>query len=907
MTSRPAAVAAGVIPTKLRLPELPSGLVSRARLHARLDDAGERSILVSAPAGFGKTVLVSEWLRSARRPVAWLSVDALDNDPKRFLNHLAAALGALDSPAARRAAELLRSAGPGAAAVGLDAELQQALDALPAGTVLVVDDLHQLESGASLAVLQAILERRTAAPRLALVTRVDPPLPLARLRVAGELVELREQDLRFTDGEAAELFERLLPGGLDAELVGRLERRTEGWVAGLRMAAIALERAADRRSVVEAFAGSHRFVVDYLVEEAVGRQTEAVQRFLMETSILDRFTEDACVAVTGDAAARGLLYEVERANLFLVPLGPDRRWYRYHHLFAELLRFRLRRSAPDRLDVLHDRASRWFEADGEVAEALEHASRISSTDRLMALLDAHGIDILARSELASLRRWLGQVPDPLASPYPRFLLCLGWLRLLTERAPELGPLFAAAYAALDAGPRGYDGAAIQEVRFELDVLRAFHARFAGRHHDSLAIGGWLLASLPADNVVLRGRVLFNQARTHMMLGEMAAAADLLARGTDDNLRSGTYYLVLTGLGQMGAVLLELAGVDAALQHLEAAVRLAEERQIARLPAFSTVLYVLGHVHFVADRLDEAEACFRQARALGTSGGMPEGRANGLVGMARVAMAQRRFDEADRLLAEVEAQGRTDNVVLVEGDVPLQRARLVLASRAAAGHGAALPATAPETVPAMVGEWTVDEEARHVLCMLQGLRSGSAKGRRLAARLAERICRESEPNGRHVAPCVARAVQAVIVEGDERWGLLDSALADAAARGYIRPLLEVGEPLRLLLLAAQARPLGPAARAHARLLLSRLPAPDGAVVAAPPSELDLLTDREREVLVHVCRGLSNKAIARAMFVSAETVKTHLKHIYDKLAVSDRRSAAQRARELGLPAEPPPVSA
>jgi LuxR family transcriptional regulator, maltose regulon positive regulatory protein len=901
MTGQGASVAPGIVATRLRFPEPPAGLVTRDRLHARLRDAGDCAILVSAPAGFGKTVLITDWLRAERRPFAWLAVDALDNDPKRFTNHLAAAIASVGGAAAEQVAALLR--GRGAAGMGLDAELDQALAALPPGTVVVLDDIHELETGPSLGLLQVLLERGRAVPRLALLTRVDPQLPLGRMRVAGNLVELREQDLRFTATEAAELFQRLLPGGLDAELVASLDRRTEGWIAGLRMAAIALENVADRRVVVDAFAGSHRFVVDYLVEEAVGRQPEAVQRFLMETSILGRFTEDACVAVTGDPTARALLYDVERANLFIVPLGPDRRWYRYHHLFAELLQFRLRRLEPDRLDTLHDRASRWFEAEGDVAEALEHATRLSTPDRLMALLDAHGIQILARSELASLRRWYRAVPDPLASTYPRFLLWLGWLRLLTERAPELEPLIAAAYAALDRGPAGYDAAAVQEVGFELDVLRAFHARFAGRHHDALAIGGWLLASLPVESVALRGRVLYNQARTHMILGEMAPAAELLARSTDDNLRAGTHYLVLTGLGQMGAVLLELDGAERARQHLEAAMRTAEERQIARLPAFATVLYALGHVHYVADRLDEAAACFRQALALGTSGGMPEGRANGLVGLARIHMARGEFDEAERLITQAELDHRTDNIMLVDGDVPLQRSRLAFAVRAAAARDRGAWPAGSDPAPGPGADWTTDEEARQVLCMLCGVNAGTPNGRRQADLLARRIRQESEASGRRIAPCVARVVQAIITEGDERWDHLDGALADAAARGYVRPLLDIGEPLRLLLLAAQARPLTPASRAHARMLLSRLPAPDG-TTAVLPAELELLTDREREVLVHVCRGLSNKAIARTMFVSAETVKTHLKHIYDKLNVSDRRMAALRARELGLTVEPPP---
>jgi len=305
---------AGIVQTKLAAPRVPPTVLTRTRLHDRLDAHPGGIVLVSAPAGFGKTVLILDWLAHRRGPVGWLSLDRSDNDPTRFYTHLAAAVEGTGVPGADRVAALI--AGSGISGGPLPVALADALADMGTDTVIVLDDVHEVESAAVMAGLDSLIHA-PARPQLVLLTRVDPPLQTGRLRVSGELLELRERDLRFTAAEAVELFDRLLPGAMDPSLVERLERRTEGWVAGLRLAAIAIQDTGDPAAVVESFTGSHRFVVDYLLEEAVERQSPAVQQFLHDTSILRRFTAETCVAVTGgeDAAAR--LRDVEAGNLFL--------------------------------------------------------------------------------------------------------------------------------------------------------------------------------------------------------------------------------------------------------------------------------------------------------------------------------------------------------------------------------------------------------------------------------------------------------------------------------------------------------------------------------------------------------------------------------------------------------------
>ncbi len=887
--------ASRVVHTKLTPPRVPPPLVDRARLHDLLDAHPGRLVLVSAPAGFGKTALVVDWLARREVPTAWLSLDRLDNDPSRFCAHLGASVARLDVPGAERAATLM--AGLGSGGLSFPPSLLDALSEMGSESVIVLDDLHEVNAPAVMGVLEALVRVPGPGPRLVVLTRVDPAFATGRLRVSGELLEVRERELRFTEDEAVQLFDRLLPGVVEPALVRRLGQRTEGWVAGLRLAAIGLRDAADPAAVVESFTGSHRFVMDYLLEEAVERQTPEVQRFLLETSVLGRFSTDTCEAVTGDPEAALRLAEVEAANLFLVPLGGDREWFRYHHLFAELLRYRLGREQGSRQEELHRRASEWFEGMGDIPTAMEHAASMTAQDRLLELLDVHALDMLARSEVAGVSYWLGHVDSPLAQPYPMVLSVIGWLRVLTERAPDLGPVLAATASALDRVPEDYDPARKRQAAIHLDVLTAFAARYAHRFDEAIVTGERLLEELEQEDAFTRGLVTFNLGRVRMMLGEMALAGELLERSFGDNLRSDNMYLVLTGLGQAAAVLAQVEGVQRAMESLAAAVAFAEERGLAGYPAFSTILYHRGYVEALADELNDAEASFHAAIQLARTSAYPEGHANGLVGLARVALARRAFDDAEDYLVLAAALATGSNVVLMDTTIELEQARLAFA-RGIAGAGPPGPAFEP----AERGEhWTTVRESGLVFAAWQAIRAEDWDAVRV---IADELERESAGRGRGPAHCTAPLVRALLPDCPDRWDALDRALRLAATRGYIRPVLNGGEPVRGLLQAGLTRTLSALGRAHARLLLDRFDTRDRPDEQPAAGRLiEPLTDREEDALACLFNGDSNKAIARSMFVSVETVKTHLKHLYGKLGVSNRNEAVARARELGLapPAE------
>ena len=395
-----------LLATKLHVPRPQPGFVPRPRLVEALGEGLARGlIVVCAPAGFGKTALLADWARSGRRPVAWLSLDTADNDPARFWRHAVAALDRARPGIGERAGPLLGPPAP-PSFEGLVTALINDLAARPGDdeVLLVLDDYHLIDAQPVHASLAFLLEHLPPGLHLVLASRADPPLPLARLRAGGQLAELRAADLRFTAEEAAALLRESAGADLPAAAVAALAARTEGWAAGLQLAALSLRGQADPAGFVAAFSGSHRYVLDYLTEEVLDRQHEQVRTFLLETSVLERLSGGLCDAVTGRADSQAMLERVERAGLFLVPLDEVRGWWRYHHLFADLLRARLQQQQPGRVVALHRAAAAWCEEHGLADDAVRHALAAGDPAWAARLVERHAETLLGRSEGATLRR-----------------------------------------------------------------------------------------------------------------------------------------------------------------------------------------------------------------------------------------------------------------------------------------------------------------------------------------------------------------------------------------------------------------------------------------------------------------------------------------------------------------------
>ena len=880
-----------IIRSKLGVPRPPPDIVSRPRLRDALESSASRVVLVSAPAGSGKTVLVQDWIQGLGIPAAWLSLDLQDNERARFLAHLGAALSLVDLPGSQVAAQGIQTL----ARTGGDPtnRLPELLSEAEDSAVVVLDDVHLLEAPPLLELLEGLATRLRGGPRLILLSRVDPQLPLARLRLSGNLTEIRQRDLRFTGDEVAELFQRVLPDTLDADLLGRLEERTEGWAAGLRMAALALQQAEDPRRAAEAFAGSHELLVDYLLEEVLAAQDPTIQQFLYETSVLPRFNGDACVAVTQDPRAREYLREVDEANLFLVSLDQQQHWYRYHHLFAELLQFRLRDSWPDRMDRLRERASRWFEAQGDVQEALAQAAEMEDSRRLVELMDAHGYPILARSEFASFARSLARIPEPLSQPYPMFLAALAWFRAQTQRKPQLNELMGALTKALENPPPGYPSGKVQEARLHLGALRAFEFRILDRHTEALQAGQKALEDLPENAPAFRGILEFNLGAVHLRLANMKEARRFLERAYEDCLNGGGAYLVLASLGHLGNVASHMEGLPAARHRLESAVAFAEDEGLTGVPAFAIILYQLAQVHYLAHELPDARRYLLQGLGLTKGERETDIHANVLVHLSRVAMAEGNFDEAEEHLQKASALAFSHNVKPFSTTLDVERARL----EEARSERLQAPEDAPPSAESSAS-WTTWREAEAVLQLQHSLRLGR---RDHARELAERLRMESEPRERGMALCVAEVARAALAGNSvRRKEILTGALSLAEARGYVLPLTQGGPPVRSLLEAALHYPLpGKAQEFVRRRVLPRMPQQEEESSLSPErGEEWNLTDRELEILALLPRGQTNAEMAETLFVSVNTVKTHLKNIYAKLDVETRTEAVQVARRRGL---------
>src|SRR5499426_2527290 len=480
-----------LLATKLHLPRPRPGFVRRPRLAARLDEGLDRGlVLVCAPAGYGKTVALADWARRSGRPVAWLSLDAGDNDPVRFWRYVVAAVGPARPGVAGRLLPLFGPPPPSLFGGPVTALINE-LAAQPGNgeAVLILDDYHLIDAAPVHESLLLLAEHLPPRLRLVLASRSDPPLPLGRLRARGQLAELRAAELRFTAGEAAALLQQMAEGAgaalSDAD-VAALVARTEGWAAGLQLAGLSLRGQADPAGFVAAFSGSHRFVLDYLADEVLAGQPGPVRGFLLETSVLERLSGELCDAVTGRAGSRAMLAEIERSGLFLVPLDEVRGWWRYHHLFADLLRARLQAEQPGRVQALHRAAAAWCEEHGLADDAVRHALAAGDAAWAARLVERHVEALLGLSEGVTLRRWLSALPAESARDRPRLCLAQAYgaaqgfqLEALEALLDDADRAFAVSGDEPYEDPAGRPVSVLANVPAGIALLRATLARLRG--------------------------------------------------------------------------------------------------------------------------------------------------------------------------------------------------------------------------------------------------------------------------------------------------------------------------------------------------------------------------------------------------------------------------------------------
>jgi LuxR family transcriptional regulator, maltose regulon positive regulatory protein len=905
-----------LLATKLHVPRPRPGFLARPRLLERLTEGTAGALtLVCAPAGFGKTSLLGDWARRSQRPVVWLSLDGGDSDPARFWRYVAAALDELRPGVGQRVDALFQGGQP-----PLEAVLTVLVNQLvtePEQVVLVLDDYHLVEAPPVHDSLAALLERLPWQLRLVLASRADPPLPLARLRAGGQLVELREADLRFSFEEAAALLRMAVGRELPEAAVATLGDRTEGWAAGLQLAALSLQGHADISAFVEEFSGSHRYVLDYLTAEVLDRQPEPLRAFLLETSLLDRLSGPLCAAVTGRADSQELLEQAEQANLFLHPLDEVRGWWRYHHLFGDLLQARLRREQPDRVEELHRAAAAWHQAQGLADEAIGHALAAGDATWAARLIERQIDARILRWEGVTLQRWLAALPAELVSSRPRLALAQARLALIGGHLEAIeGRLDAAEQALAEAAEEPYEpsvgraASMMANLPASIALQRAGLANLRGDADQTIASARRALAALGEGEWMLESLARRYLAVGEWLAGRLAEAEAALASSIAVWRAASQRVPAAAALGyhSLGLVQRDQGRLEAALATYREALAVAADPD-GPAPQIAGVARVgMAGVLYERDELDAALGHAREGVVLCRQLVYTLPLASGLVTLAWIRQAQGDRAGALDAIGQAERVGVSPAVVGLLNPVPAQRARLALAHGDvdAAVRWVQARGLGAEDDPGYPRE-------REYLVLARVLLATQAPEPALG--LLDRLHARATSQGRTRSVIEVRALQALArsAGGDQpgAQAALADALALAAPEGYLRVFADEGPPaaalLRELVGRRQERPAAADAVPRdylARLVEAfeqaglpvRLPVRRGGVVVA--GLVEPLSARELEVLRLLAAGAPNRAIAKQLVVTLDTVKRHVSNLFSKLEVANRTQAVARARELGL---------
>lgn len=902
---------ADLLLTKIYIPPARPNRVARPRLTERLNEAlKKRLTLISAPAGFGKSTVLSEWIPQSEQCVTWLSLDAGDNDPTRFWSYLIAALQRVNPDLGRQAQLFFQSPQPLPAESFLTTLLNE-IAAFPEPFAVVLDDYHLIESPALHESLTFFVDHLPPSLHLLVTTRVDPPLPLARWRARDDMVELRTADLRFTADEATAFLNQVMGLRLSREDVAALESRTEGWIAGLQLAALSLRDRADPSGFIAAFTGSHRFVLDYLMDQVLGRQSESLQAFLLETSILDRASAGLCNALTGRADSHAVLEQLERQNLFLFALDEEREWYRYHHLFAEVLRHRLRVTRPAEVPALHRRASLWLEQHGLMIEAVGHALAGQDYERVALLIEKIGMGVMLPGQAYTLLGWLEELPAGFVQAHMSLSVIQAAGLMFTNRLREAEQLLQETEKRLQAGLLS------DAARPILGQALAVHGnvvRLLGDVAHCVSLSRQALDLVPETDFMRRIASL-NAAYEFQVTGRVTPEAEQQVAGLVPPIRAtGNPFTIFRGITLLG----RLQMMQGRLR--QAAATFAEAQQAAQGSdgagshvMGATYFFGMGELFYERNELDAAQEQVAQGMqtVTGSLTVSAEMIAWGYLLLARLKQAGGDSAGAlETLDAFAELARRRDMFPPLRRAASAARVPVWLAQGnfAAARRWMESLELPLDADPGFAHEGEFLALARvHIGLARQG---APAQLEPVVARL-DRLREVAENDGRMrsvIEILVLRALAfAAQSDPDDALVELARALALAAPEGYIRLFVDEGRPMQLLLQEAAARGIG---TDDARARLAAFPRANGPLAdggssvgpgLSPAASLALvepLSEREREVLRLIAAGESNREMARALVVSLGTVKKHLNNIYGKLGVSSRTQAVARGRELNL---------
>lgn len=899
-----------LLQTKLYIPPVRPELVPRPRLIERLN-AGllsrRKLTLVSAPAGYGKTTLVNAWLRSTDQPFAWISLDEGDNDLIRFLNYLVAAFRQVDDGIGQAVQHLLEA--PQLPPVeALLTELINDIVTQSSSFVLVLDDYHTITELGVHEAVSFLLERQPPQVHLVIVSRQDPPFPLSRLRGRGQVTEIRQGDLRFTLEEATTFLNRSMGLNLETSEVAALDTHTEGWIAGLQMAAFALQsRIADGETdsvpqFIDSFSGRHHFILDYLTDEVLRYQPEPIYRFLLRTPILERMCDSLCDALTDQAAedestltsSRQILEHLQRANLFVVPLDDERRWYRYHRLFAELLRACLQEVEPDQVLELHLRAATWYDQNALPAEAVHHALAIPDFELAADVIERAILKATAWPSInvATFLEWLRVLPDDVVRPRPRLRIFASRVFYLSGQREETERILQELSDSLQDAPSIPDA---ENILGPVIVDRASYAAVRGDVRQAIEFAHQALTYWPENNVMMQMRVSSILGLANFRAGNVSEAGQAFSQAIAVARAASLGFIAVPLVCNLAEVQIAQGQLRQAFQTCQQAMEIAIVDGVRTSVAGFAGLE-LGKILYEQNDLPAAERYVSESLDLLGRSGTTDSFGIGHALLARIRQA--RGDDDGALAAIQQAVQITQgfDIARVSILIGAHQTRIWLA----------------QGKPELAARWARDYERLGETEYLREFENLTLARVFLAQdkpsdalALLDTLSPPAKAAGRMGTVIEISALRALALRAlgdvDKALGALERALQLAEPEGYARVFTDEGEPMAELLRYAAVRDIAPE---YVRRLFQAFGMWEygsmGEERSSPhtPTLIEPLTDREMQVLQLLADGLSNSEIAQRLFISLPTVKSHTRNIYGKLGVHNRKEAVVRARALGI---------
>jgi LuxR family maltose regulon positive regulatory protein len=834
----------------------------------------KRLVLVSAPAGYGKTTLIIDWLQNVSQ-TCWVSLEKSDNDPRVFLSYLIASLQKAFPGIGEQASGFVGSPQLPPLDVILLSILND-LAGIEGKCIIVLDDYHAIHTTAIHEAITFLLDHLPAKKHVVITTRSDPALPLHRYRSRGQMIEIRASDLRFSLEEVSSYMTSIAGVALSQTAIAVLEQRTEGWAAGLQMAAISLRGKKDKDQFIRSLTGTHRYILDYLMEEVMTNQPEDIQRFLIQSAILDRLCAPLCSALTTieEETSQKILQSLEQENLFIVPLDDERYWYRYHHLFQDLLVMRLKQSQPDQVSQLHTRAASWYEQNGCTSDAVQHYIEGAEFEHAAELVEQHTVQLFGQGKLDQLVSWIEKLPVALTARRPWLSVYQAWALAFAGKIAEASQLIEAAKYGIDVS--NLSPQAKESLEFEIRAIRGVLSAMSGDYREALALTDLIDKEIPSDRRFARSAMFWSLGFAWRAHGQLDRAITAFQRMLDLGRQINNLWTLATGFADLGMVLRQSGRLKEAEAVFRKGLLTIEQAGTSGLGFVGRLESFLANVLCEQDKLVEAEQLIVASISHNQLWNNPNHLAYAYLTEARI-----RFAKGDS--GSEHALKRAEEIAIHAPVVPSLRAGIeALRVRFWLAQG----------LFTEVDRWTErhklsDEDPRNIevfdTYMLAHLRIAIAQENWPAARqYLERLEKNADAGGR--VNTLIETLTLKALAAPNRVTALERALQLGVPEGYRRVFLDEGKQLQKLLKALRGR--SPLAGALIR---------DASTKRGPDA---VLTAREQEILRAMAEGLSNKEIGQKLYISAGTVKAHSSAIYRKLETANRTEAIARAKDLGL---------